>query len=186
MKIDILVLITFGTIAFLSISIPDLYLSRISGKIHDYQPQREDFIASSYKVDLPKFWLKIFMEMMVILLVLVFIVFSRHYVFKFALAILVGFMVTCAWFTLKILNKEIRVEDSRVNFYCNRRLVRSHDLNDLELVGIKSLFPGRYLAYYYLEFGDKKRLYLNPNFENWYQLVALALAVLSKKTNIDK
>lgn len=47
------------------------------------------------------------------------------------------------------------------------------------------MVPGRCLAYYYLEFDDANRLYLNPHFENWHRLVALALAVFADRSKLE-
>ena len=186
MKIDILVLITFSTIFISSVSIPDFYLRRINAKIHSQESLNDDYHVACYKINYPKFWLKIIFEVIMVLLALFFLVFSSRYLIKFGLIVLMALVIFQVRLTLSSLNKEIKIEDGHINIYNHGQLFASYDLRLLKLVGIKSMIPGRYLSYYYLEFEDDTRLYLNPNFHDWHQLVALALAIFADKVKFDE
>lgn len=185
MTIDILVLITFGTIFIMGISIPDRYLNRITEKIHDSHLMVADQDNLIYQINYRKLKLKIAAQVIFIVLAAIAMTMSSRLMVRFALAVMIVLVIAGVRFTVDSINKEIWIEDGHLRLYRNKKLLESYDLRLLRLIGIKSVVPGRYLSYYYLEFDNDNRLYLNPNFENWHQLVALALTVFADRSKLE-
>ncbi len=185
MRIDSLVLATFGIILFLTMAIPDRHLNRISNRIHDCQLFGDDLATAAFTINYRKLWFKIAGQIVLLVAAVILMFLTSRYMVKAGLIIFTVLIVLGARFTLVSFNKEIRIENGHLQLYHKSKLLWSHDMKMLKVVGIKSVVPGRYLSYYYLEFEDGHRIYLNPNFENWHHLVAVALAVFAARTKVE-
>ncbi len=184
MVMDVLVLLTFGIIFILRLSIPDLILRRIETKIDKYDPDPGMMEYSIYHVNYFKYILKLVLEFFLIAVALMVIFFTLNLLLKFFMVLAIAFLMMFVILTLRVTNKKIVIENSILKVYKGRKVERRFNLEEVALVGLRKLFLGNYLFCYYLEFEDGSNFNINPNYQNWHRIVKLAKNIISYNSGI--